>query len=163
MLWENTRKDDYHLKSDQFKIYRFLKVGTKKEYKLKVGINDRIIDMRWKLGYFYDIPVNNVTFIDLIGKRYSLNDDFENFISIFSDEKYFKDNNSCFVKVDEAPFQLLQMKNNPKSLIENNESLYNILIDNLKVDLNNNDSVEYENKQKIWNIILQLPKELFYK
>ena len=155
-------KDDYHLKSDQFKIYRFLKVGPKKEYKLKVGINDRIIDMRWKLGYFYDIPVNNVTFIDLIGKRYSLNDDFENFISIFSDEKYFKDNNSCFVKVDEAPFQLLQMKNNPKSLIENNESLYNILIDNLKVDLNNNDSVEYENKQKIWNIILQLPKKNYF-
>ena len=155
-------KDDYRQNQEQFKIYRFIRVGTKKEYKLRVGINDRIIEMRWKLGYFYDIPVNNVTFIDLIGKRYSLNDDFENFISIFSDEKYFKENNSSYVKVDEAPFQLLQMKNNPKSLIENNESIYNILIDNLKVDLNNNDSVEYENKQKIWNIILKLPKKHYF-
>ena len=127
-------KHDYNQQNqEQSKLYHFQKTGPKKEkeYRLRAGNNDRIIDMRWKLGYYYDIPVNNVTFIDLAGKRYSLNNDFEIFTKIFSHEKYFLGENFAFIKVDEVPFQLLQMKNNPKSLIEENELIYNILIDNL--------------------------------
>ena len=155
-------KDDYKSSQEPTKIYHFIKCGTKKDYKLKAGHNDRIIDMRWKLGYYYDIPVNNVTFIDISGKTYSLNNDFELFVKVFSNEKYFADRGFEYVKVEEKPFQLLQMKDNPKSQIEENENLYNILIENLKVDLKNDNDIENENKQKIWNIISKLPKYYYF-
>jgi hypothetical protein len=29
-----------------------------------VGFNDNIYLMRWKCGYYYDIPVNNVVLVD---------------------------------------------------------------------------------------------------
>ena len=138
-------KEDYQQTQEPFKIYHFIRVGTKKEYRLKVGENDLFIEMRWKLGYYYDIPVNNVTFIDLNGKSYSINNDFEKFAPIFSNEKYLQERNFAYIKIDEVPFQLLQMKDNPKSLIDKNENIYNILIDNLKVDLSNDkdSNVEY--------------------
>ena len=52
------------------------------------------------------------------------------------------------------------MKDNPKQLIEKNEKIYNILINNLKVDSAENDS-GFLDKEKIWSILMQLPK-LFY-
>ena len=46
------------------------------------------------------------------------------------------------------------MKDNPKDFIEKNETLYNILIDNLITENKNElNDAEIENKQKIWNII----------
>ena len=118
--------------------------------------------MRWKLGYYFDIPVNNVTFLDLNDNIYNINYDFELFQNIFSNEKYFSNKNFAYVKIDEKPFQLSEMKGNPKSLIEENEKIYNILIDNLKIDLKNENELENENKQKIWNIISKLPKNYFF-
>ena len=156
-------REDYQQTQEPFKIYHFLRVGTKKEYKLKVGENDLFIDMRWKLGYYYDIPVNNVSFIDLNGKRYSINNDFEKFMPIFSNERYLQERNFAYIKIDEVPFQLLQMEDNPKNLIDKNENIYNILIDNLKVDLSEDkDSDEMEIKLKIWNIISKLPKNYYF-
>ena len=158
-------KDDYKQTQDPFKLYHFIRVSNNKDYRIKVGLNDRVIDMRWKLGYYYDIPVNNVTFIDLTGKSYSLNNDFENFSKIFSHERYLQDKGYAYIKVDEVPFQLLQMKDNPKDLIEKNENIYSILIDNLKIDLKNNDEkdIENENKEKIWNIVSKLPKNYYFE
>ena len=156
---------EYKTTQGESKVYHFRNIKTNKDYKLRAGINDRIIDMRWKLGYYYDIHVNNVTFIDLTGKKYSLNNDFEKFVDIFSNDKYFLDRGFAFVKVDDVPFQLLEMKDNPKDLIENNEKIYNILIDNLRVDIKNDNekNVEIENKQKIWNIISKLPKNNYFE
>ena len=156
-------KGDYKATQEPFKVYHFIYSKTKKEYKLKAGNNDKILDMRWKLGYFFDIPVNNVTFVDITGKSYSLNNDFEIFQKIFSNDKYFFDRGFAYVKVEEKPFQLLQMKDNPKSLIEGNENIYNILIDNLKNDFKNDSDIEDENKQKIWNIVSKLPKYYYFK
>ena len=157
-------KKDYKGFNEPSKLYHFMNVKTKKEYKLKAGVEDRLIDLRWKLGYYYDINVNNVNFIDLKGDVYSLNNDFEIFTEIFSDEKYFLNDGFSFVRVKDIPFKLLEMKDNPKNLIEKNENIYNILIDNLRVDLkNDNDkNVEIENKQKIWNIITKLPKNYYF-
>ena len=155
-------KEDFKATQEPFKFYHFIKIGTKKEYRLKVGNNDRIIDIRWKVGYYFDIPVNNIAFIDLNDKAYTINDDFELFQNIFSNERYFAFKGFAYVKLDEKPFQLLEMKGNPKSLIEENENIYNILIDNLKIDLKNDDELENENKQKIWNIISKLPKNYFF-
>ena len=155
-------KEDFKATQEPFKFYHFIKIGTKKEYRLKVGKNDRVIEMRWKLGYYFDIPVNNIAFIDLNDKAYTINDDFEIFQNIFSNERYFSNKGFAYVKIDEKPFQLLEMKGNPKSLIEGNENIYNILIDNLKIDLKNDNELENENKQKIWNIISKLPKKFFF-
>ena len=157
-------KDDYKTNQENCKLYHFIGPG-KREYRIKAGINDRIIDLRWKLGYYYDIPVNNILIIDISGKKYSLNNDFEKFTQVFSNEKYFKERGFEYIKVEEEPFQLLKMNDNPKSLIEKNENIYNILIDNLKVDLINNKDmdIEIENKQKVWNIVSELPKNYYFE
>ena len=156
-------KEDYQQTQEPFRIYHFIRVGTKKEYRLKVGEKDLVIEMRWKLGYYYDIPVNNVTFIDLNGKRYSINNDFEKFVDIFDSQKYLQERNFAYIKIDEVPFQLLQMDDNPKYLIDKNENIYKILIEHLKVDSpNDNDSSEMEIKLKIWNIISKLPKNYYF-
>ena len=42
------------------------------------------------------------------------------------------------------------MNDNPKSLIDKNENIYNILIDNLKVDLINNKEMDIEIENKIF-------------
>ena len=161
-------KEDYKTNQEQSKLYHFIRPSTKRDYKIKAGINDRIFEMRWKLGYYYDIPVNNIVIIDLQGKKYTLNNDFEKFTQVFSNEKYSQERGFAFIKVEEEPFQLLKMKDNPKSLIENNENIYNILIDNLKVDIPNNKDIkdmdiETENKQKIWNIVSELPKNYYFE
>ena len=158
-------REDYKATQSPFKHYHFLRTSNKKEYRLKVGNNDKIIEIRWKIGYFFDIHVNNVNFIDLTGKVYSLNNDFEIFTQVFSSEKYFKEKGFSYIRVQEKPFQLLEMKNNPKSLIEKNENIYNILIENLKLGLKNDidNDYEFENKQKIWNIISKLPKNYYFE
>ena len=150
------KKNDYRKDQTNSRNYNFRRAGTNTDYKLAVGMHDRIIDMRWRLGYFFDIPVNNVTIIDLTGKSYSINDDFENFFEVFSHEKYFQNRGFASVIVDEVPFQLSQMKDNPKDLIEENDIIYKILIDNLKTEKN-------ENKQKIWNIISKLPTNYYFE
>ena len=159
------QKGEYHVPSSDFKSYRFERVGSKnkeRDYRLKAGNFDTILELRWKLGYFYDIPINNVTFIGLDNKTYSLNNDFEIFVKVFNDPRYFSERPAS-IKVKEEPFQFFKMKDNPKDFIEKNETLYNILIDNLKIDIKNGlNDVEIENKQKIWNIISKLPKNYFF-
>ncbi len=149
-------KNDYRKYQNNYRNYNFRKADTNKDYKLFAGIHDRIIDMRYKLGFYYDIPVNNVVMIDLKGKSYSLNDDFENFCEVFSHEKYFQNRGFAYVIVDEVPFEISKMKDNPKDLIESNDIIYKILIDNLKTDKN-------ENKQKIWNFISKLPTNYYFE
>ena len=159
------QKNDFHSPQGEFKTYRFEKIGVKtkeKEYRLRAGMNDTILELRWKLGYYYDIPINNVTFIGFDNKVYNLNNDFDIFIKVFNDQKYFGEKNVS-VKVKNEPFEFLKIRDNPKDFIEKNENLYNILIDNLKIDSKNGlNDVENENKQKIWNIISKLPKNYFF-
>ena len=80
------QKNDFHSPQGEFKTYRFEKIGVKtkeKEYRLRAGINDTILELRWKLGYYYDIPINNVAFVGLDNKVYNLNNDFEIILNIF--------------------------------------------------------------------------------
>ena len=156
-------KRDIQTTKDKCYIYNFIKVNSKKEWRHKVGINDKIIDLRWRIGCHFDIPVNNVAFIDIDDNIYTLNNDFEYFIKIFSDEKYLLSKGFEYIKIKEIKFALLEMKDNPKFLIENNDKIYNILINNLKIDLNNDYSIEISNKQKIWNFISKLPKKYYFE
>ena len=156
-------KSDLPTSKDPYKIYNFINVKTKEQLRKKIGTTDKIIDIRWKMAYFFKMQVNNIAFIDTNEKIYTLNDDFENFRKIFSDERYFYNKGFEYVKVKEIPFRLTEMDDNPKILIETNDKIYNILINNLKIDLNNMDyNNEIINKQKIWNIISKLPKKYFF-
>ena len=159
------QKNDYHTSQGELKTYRFEKIGVKtkeKEYKLKAGIHDTILELRWKLGYYYDIPINNVTFIGLDNKVYTLNNDFDIFVKIFNDQRYFGEK-PISIKVKSESFEFIKMKGNPRNFIENNENLYNILIDNLKIDGKNGlNDTEIHDKQRIWNIISKLPKNYFF-
>jgi hypothetical protein len=114
---------------EKCKFYHFFimnaKKNHKKEYKWRVYFSDNIIDIRWKAASYLDIPVNNVTFIDLNGNEYNLNNDFQSFIASFNDEKYWDDKDFEYIKIKEIPFGLLDMKDNPKFLIETNDKLFN--------------------------------------
>ena len=44
--------------------------------------------MRWKCGYYYDIPVNNVVLVDKNKKKYSFLNDNEKFFEIFPPHIY---------------------------------------------------------------------------
>ena len=156
------KEEDYHHSPGQIRKYNFKNIKGKKYY-LKATSNDSILEMRWKLGYFYDIPINNVTFVGADNKKYSINNDFDNFIEVFSDERYLGENGDI-IKVINEPFQFLQIKNNPKDFIENNQNLYKILIKNLKIEAKKEENdIEIESKQKIWNILSKLPKNYFFK
>ena len=159
------QKGEYHVPQNDFKTYKFEKIGGKtkeKDYRLKAGARDTILELRWKLGYYYDIPVNNVTFISIDNKSYNINNDFELFTKVFNDPRYFNEK-QVSIKVKEEQFNFLNMKDNPKDFIEKNETLYNILIDNLITENKNElNDAEIENKQKIWNIISKLPKNYFF-
>ena len=148
---------------ESFKLYHFLNMNIKnhkKDYKWRVYYNDNIIDLRWKAASYLDIPVNNVTFIDLNGNEYNLNNDFQNFMAAFKDKKYLDDKDFEYIKVKEVPFGLLDIKDNPKFLIETNDKLFNILFNSLKIE---NDNIEDENKHKIWNFLSNLPKNFFFE
>jgi len=149
---------------ETFKLYHFLNMNVKKnhkkDYKWRVYYSDKIIDLRWKAASILEIPVNNVTFIDLNGNEYNLNNDFQNFIAAFKDEKYLDDKDFEYIKIKEVPFGLLDMKDNPKFLIETNDKLFNILFNSLKIE---NDNIEDENKHKIWNFLSNLPKNFFFE
>ena len=157
---------DYHSPHGELKTYHFEKIGGKirqSQYSLRAGINDTISELRWKLGYYYDIPINNVTFIGIDNKSYNINNDFDNFVKTFSDPRYFGIQPAS-IKVKDEPFQFLKIKENPKDFIEKNENLYEILIQNLKIDEKNNEKdIEIEIKQKVWNILSKLPKKYYFE
>ena len=47
-------KSDYRAPRKNFKEYHFISLDNSKiEYKLKAGHNDKFIDMRYKISYFF--------------------------------------------------------------------------------------------------------------
>ena len=152
-------KNDYKSPKKYFKEFHFM-LDSKHQFKLKAGLKDKFVELRYKISYFFDIPVNNVCLVDLYGNEYNLNNDFDNFLTLFNSEKYFYKKGFEYIGVKVVPFEIWRMKDNPKQLIEKNEKIYNILINNLKVDSAENDS-GFLDKEKIWSILMQLPK-LFY-
>ena len=132
----------------------------KRKYKIKVGKKDKFLQVRWKLGYYYDIPINNVVFEDKDNNRYTFKDEEINFYEKFPPEVYCPEGEKedyILVKVYSVPDLFLAIKGNPKELIENNEIIFNSLIQNLYIKDKSNDEI----KQKIWNILSKYPKKLF--
>ena len=165
--WRIPQKEDVHEIGDAFAIYQFCCPDRgNKCYKLKVGKKDKFHLMRWKLGYYFDLYVNDVIVCDIDNNKYNLFSDDCKFFDLFPPRKYQKNNLQLeLVKVYEEPNQLLLLHNNPSELIENNETIINILIDNLKEENNNSDIIKnnnfFEIKKEIWNILENLPKQKY--
>ena len=153
-------KNEYKSPKKFFKEYHFINIINKKQYKLKAGFKDKFIELRYKISFYYDIPVNNVCMMDLDGNEYNLNNDFDIFVTLFDDEKYFYKKGFECIRVKVEPFDIEKIKDNPKMLIEKDEKIYDILIKNLSCD-SKEDNFTFENKETIWNILSPLPK-LFY-
>ena len=151
-------KEDTHQVENPFELYQFY-CGTKKhkDYKIRVSQKDTIFEMRWKLGYYYDIPVNNVVLMDKKGNKYSFIDDNEIIYDIFPPKIYCIEGKLVQVKVLDNMNILLSIKNNPKVLIEENENIFEILIENLY----NEKKLEKDIKQKIYNIVKKMPKKFY--
>ena len=156
-------KGNYKVPRKNYKEYHFYDLDSQKSGKLKAGNNDNFIELRYKISWYYDIPVNNVCMIDLDGNEYNLNNDFENFSKIFSDEKYFYKKGFEYVKVKIVPFEISKMKDNPKSLIENNEKIYKILIDSLIFNSDNDNNEGDSIKEKFWSILVRLPWNFYFE
>ena len=86
--------------------------------------------MRWKQGYYFDINANNVVLVDKNGKKYNFIDGDKNFYEVFPPDGYIPKDSFLPIKVLEVRGILLTIKNDPKVLIEGNETLLKILIDN---------------------------------
>ena len=153
------RQEDTHKAKEPFELYHFFGPSKKKrEYKIRVGKVDKILQMRWKIGYYYDIPINDVVFEDMNKVRYNFEDEEKNFFEIFPPEIYApEDKDYILINVLSVPNQFLQIKGNPKELLEKNEIIINNLIEDLSIEVSTNDEI----KQKIWNIISKFPKDLY--
>ena len=164
--WKIPGKEDVHEIVESFSIYQFICPDRgNKTYKLKVGKNDNIYRMRWKLAYFFDLYVNDVVIYDINNKKYNLLYDDNKFHDLFPQRKYHKNNLQFeLIKVCEQPNQLFFLHNNPSELIEKNEKIINILLDNLKEE-KSSDIIKKDNyyliKKEIWNILENLPKHKF--
>ena len=83
------QKQDYDIIEDPSYLYFFELYSynrKEKKYRLKVGKKGKLLPTRYKLGYYYDIPVNNVVFEDKNGKKFSFIDDNLIFEEIFPPE-----------------------------------------------------------------------------
>ena len=154
-------KEDLHQIEENHEIFQIhCDFRTHKDYKILVGYDDTIYLMRWKCGYYYDLPVNNIVLVDKNKKRYNFLNDNEKFFDIFPPQIYSPDNGQktyCKVNVIQENDILLTIQGNPKVLIEENENLSRILIKNLSSD----NKLENDIKQKIYNIIKKMPKKLY--
>ena len=153
------RKEDTHTAEEPFEIFHFgYKFGKKKEYKIRVGEKDKILTMRWKLGYYYDIPINDLVFEDKDKVRYSFKDEETYFYDVFPPEIYSPEDKSyILINILVIPGQFLEIDGNPKELLEKNEVIFNNFIQNLYMD----ELCSTEVKQKIWNILSKFPKKIY--
>ena len=53
-------KNDYKSPKKYFKEFHFM-LDSKHQFKLKAGLKDKFVELRYKISYFFDIPVNNVS------------------------------------------------------------------------------------------------------
>ena len=153
------RKEDTHTAQEPCELFHFCCPALKKkEYKIKVGEKDKILQMRWKLGYYYDIPINDLVFEDMNKKKYTFKDEETNFYEVFPPDIYCPEGEDyVLINVYSIPNQFLEINGNPKELLENNEIIFNNLIENLSIDI----FTDNEIKQKIWNIISKFPKDIY--
>ena len=151
-------KEDVQSAGAESELYHFyFEERKKKEYKIKVGYKETLFTVRWRIGYYYDINVNDVIFEDLNGKKYNFMYDFSLFMDLFPSKIYMNDKNSykCVIVKSESN-QLLNLIVNPKSIIENDE---NIIINFMELLSIKNDNEDI--KEKVWKLFNKLPYDYY--
>ena len=139
-------REDTNSASGESEVFKFRYVERNKEYKIKVGNTQSVLDVRWRVGYYFDLNVNEVMFTNEDGTiKLSLLNDMENF------QMYFYPKSTILVYSEKDI--LLQLKNNPKDLIENNEDIKKILL-----SLLHNDEGDYIDNA--WKLINKIPSNL---
>jgi hypothetical protein len=87
--WKIPIREETHIVGEPFRLFHFCcSQRYKKEYKLRVGANDKIFHMRWKLAYYYDIPINDLVICDYENNEYNFTNDDLMFYDIFPPQKY---------------------------------------------------------------------------
>ena len=162
--WKIPTREETHIVGEPFRLFHFCcSQRQKKEYKLRVGENDKIFHMRWKLAYYYDIPINDLVICDYENNEYNFTNDDLIFYDIFPPKKYLlSETRYILINILESPGQILKLPYNPKELIEKDETIINILVDNLNMkninELSKNDD---DMKKNLWNIMQKLPKKKY--
>ena len=95
--------------------------------------------------------------MDKNGKKSNFIDDDKNFYEVFPPDVYIPKDSFLPIKVLEVCGILLSIKNNPKVLIEGNETLLKILKDNLS----SGKKLAKDIKQKIYNNVKKMPKDFY--
>ena len=154
-------KKDIQTAGSESELYHFYcDQRKKKEYKIKVGLNEILFDVRWRIGYYYDINVNDVVFENYNKEKFNFMFDFYRFMDIFPSEKYGNNinGNYKFVYVKGESNQLLKLNVNPKNIIESNENV----IDNF-LQLLKKENQDEEIKEKVWKLFNKLPIDYYIK
>jgi hypothetical protein len=103
--------------------YIFIHSDKNLKRPIKIGSNEKVIEVREKISYFFDIPINFVSILS--NKR---------IIDLKDDVRTFKDliDVRSVLKVYERGNPILDFKNNPSALIKENKYIFNTLFDLLQ-------------------------------
>jgi hypothetical protein len=122
--------------------YIFIHSDKNLKRPVKIGNNEKVIEVREKISYFFDVPINYVSILS--NKR---------IIDLKDDVKIFKDliDTRSVLKVYERGNPILDFKNNPSALIKENKFIFNTLFNLLQ-----NPQSSYI--EDAWELINLLPK-----
>ena len=164
--WKIPIREETHIVGEPFRLFHFCcSQRQRKEYKLRVGANDKIFHMRWKLAYYYDIPINDLVICDYENNEYNFTNDDLMFYDIFPPKKYLpSETKYIIINVLESQGQILKLPNNPKELIEKDGKIINILVDNLNMkNIDELSKKDDDMMKNLWNITQKLPKKQYIK
>jgi hypothetical protein len=86
--WKIPVKEETHIAEEPYELFHFCCPQKNAQiYKLRVGKMDKILQMRWKLAYYYDIYVNDLVICDLEKNEYNFTYDNSYFYQIFPPKK----------------------------------------------------------------------------
>lgn len=122
--------------------YNFFYPEKNESRNIKIGVQELCCEVRTKIAYYFDIPVNMLK-LKRQGKILNISEDFKIFREFFSA--------GSPIEVVQGIHPILEIKNNPKALILNNLNL----VKNLHQLLHNSHSIYIK---EVWELINILPK-----
>ena len=120
-------------------LYQFSYPG-KRDFKVNVSEFQTVLDIRWRLGYYYDLPINTIIFsTENKDKQISILNDNEYFRTFFTPKQQ--------IIVSTRPNGLLEtLSQNPKILLDQDKEL-----DNIFWNLLHNSNAEYIDN--VWHML----------
>lgn len=109
--------------SKEGKEYTFVYMLKDEKKTIRVAYNEYVFQVRWRVGYFFDIPINTLSFVSQ-RKVTDMSDDF----------KMFKDQFSSLypIEVRSGKHPIFNLKNNPRNMLTEDSKLTKLLYDLLQ-------------------------------